>query len=72
MKDPEEAHCGICRFFVAETAKYHGHCRRYPPTVHGVTELTGGGYGESSYLDGHSTERFPCVGADDWCGEFKR
>lgn len=48
--------CKICMYSKPVGGGFF--CRRYPPTVIGLTP-------------GDATERYPLVGENDWCGEFK-
>lgn len=53
-------HCKNCKHFIPSTPE-DGRCRRYPPTVHLVTNANG----DSDWIN----ER-PYVGKNETCGEF--
>lgn len=54
--------CENCKFFFrfpeSSALKNKGQCRRYPPVVEKVDDI--------SYQS-----KFPIICDDDWCGEFK-
>lgn len=52
--------CKFCKY-IDKTGGHGGQCKRYPPTVHTLTNANG----ETDW----SNER-PYVGNDDTCGEF--
>lgn len=56
--------CADCRYWkpLASLCKV-GLCRRYPPTIIIVPE--------STYAVEEELTRWPDVGFDDWCGEWK-
>lgn len=43
-------------------------CRRYPPQLSRVADLTDGGHGHDATV----VIAWPPVAATDWCGEYRR
>lgn len=63
MKDPfQKRECAICVFFLLlNEKKKRGECRRLAPQCVVKYGATGSGY----------NTLWPCVSADDFCGEFQ-
>lgn len=57
--------CKSCKYFkVGESSSVESNCLRHPPQVIEVKPEYGTG---RSY----TSNRFPAVGQDEWCGEYK-